>query len=84
MWIFVADTILDINECNTTNDCSINAKCTNFPGSYVCTCNEGYEGSNGTVCEGIHIFLYSIKLIHFIKILTNVLENTTAVHMQHA
>ena len=41
---------LDIDEC-ATNNCDFNATCTNTPGSFTCTCNQGYTG-NGTTCEG--------------------------------
>ena len=35
-----------------TSTCSSNAICTNTPGSFVCTCNQGYTG-NGVVCTGM-------------------------------
>ena len=42
----------DINECSTANICGTNKRCTNTPGSYLCTCNLGYrEGRNGQ-CQG--------------------------------
>ena len=46
-------TVSDIDECAdaTTNNCDSNAMCTNTPGSFTCTCNQGYTG-NGTTCEG--------------------------------
>ena len=44
---------LDINECTGTNNCNVNAECTNNPGSYACTCNSGYTG-NGVDCEGVY------------------------------
>ena len=43
----------DINECAAnTHDCAVEANCTNRPGSYLCTCHEGYQG-NGKTCQGL-------------------------------
>jgi hypothetical protein len=40
----------DVNECATNNGgCSVNATCTNTPGSRTCACLPGYFG-NGVVC----------------------------------
>ena len=44
--------ISDIDECRLgTDDCDDNAKCDNTPGSFECTCNEGYSG-DGKNCDG--------------------------------
>ncbi|WP_147094738.1 EGF domain-containing protein, partial [Myxococcus fulvus] len=44
----------DVNECtNGTAQCSVNATCTNTPGSYTCTCKAGYSG-NGRTCNDIN------------------------------
>ncbi|XP_068137345.1 mucin-4 [Hyperolius riggenbachi] len=43
----------DIDECTTSNPCSLNALCTNTVGSYNCTCNSGFDG-NGTYCADIN------------------------------
>lgn len=43
--------VIDINECDLDNDCSEFADCTNTPGSYQCTCKDGYSG-NGIECRG--------------------------------
>ena len=43
----------DINECASPgdNNCSTNATCTNTPGGFTCTCNQGYTG-DGVTCMG--------------------------------
>ena len=47
---FVSNT--DIDECAMESDnCAENAICMNIPGSFNCTCNEGYTG-DGTSCVG--------------------------------
>lgn len=35
---------VDVNECNTPELCHTNGYCTNYPGSYSCTCNPGFVG----------------------------------------
>ena len=54
----------EINECGLVDNCAENALCYNTPGSFICTCREGYFGNgtqctcmtgytdNGTSCEG--------------------------------
>ena len=46
----------DVNECanRTHNNCDENAQCTDTPGSFICTCNPGYEG-NGLNCTSKQI-----------------------------
>ena len=43
----------DVNECgsSSTNNCHINATCTDTEGSFMCTCNDGNAG-DGVICEG--------------------------------
>lgn len=43
--------VTDINECNQ-NPCHSEAQCTNTDGSFVCTCNVGYNGT-GFDCAGV-------------------------------
>ena len=58
----------DVDECaDGTADCDVNATCTNTPGAFHCTCNEGYFGTGETCedldecalglgdCEGAHV-----------------------------
>ena len=51
----------DIDECasSTTNKCDSDSTCTNTPGSFTCTCNQGYTG-NGTICVSKQYSYYSI------------------------
>ena len=44
---------IDIDEClaNMNNSCGPFANCTNSPGSFTCTCNQGYTG-DGMTCDG--------------------------------
>jgi len=46
-------TCTDVDECAAgTDNCDANAACTNAEGTFVCTCNAGYEGS-GTSCTDV-------------------------------
>ncbi|XP_072530508.1 adhesion G protein-coupled receptor E2-like [Salminus brasiliensis] len=39
---------VDYDECTKHKDiCGVNSECTNTPGSYVCTCKDGFVSSNG-------------------------------------
>ena len=46
----------DIDECMADN-CDPNANCTNTPGSFMCTCNQGYTG-DGQTCNGELLYLH--------------------------
>ena len=51
----------DIDECELdTDNCHVNATCTDTIGSFVCTCNSGLEG-NGINCMSKE-FLYTFLL----------------------
>ena len=45
-------TISDDDECTDGSaNCDVNAQCTNTPGGYNCTCDDGYSG-DGQECTG--------------------------------
>ena len=51
----------DIDECSSgTYNCDTNATCTNIPGSFTCTCNQGYTG-DGVTCRGKWCMYVSIQ-----------------------
>ena len=43
-----------------TDNCDDNAKCTNIPGSFTCTCNEGFSGE-GITCTGKYSYKININ-----------------------
>ena len=54
----------DINECDENLDnCDDNAECENEPGTFTCTCEDGYTG-NGEECTGMcSYFLSQYKML---------------------
>ena len=48
-----------MDECaDGTATCHALAMCENMPGTYTCTCNDGYEGNGVDSCTGIIIHMY--------------------------
>ena len=42
----------DVDECGAgTDNCHINANCTNTNGAFTCACKSGFQGP-GTSCSG--------------------------------
>ena len=51
----------DIDECEYGyHDCHADATCTNTPGSWTCTCNEGYQ-QTGAICNDVDECATSIR-----------------------
>ena len=65
MCMFVSCLLVDVNECTDEDLCSPFADCTNFDGSFNCSCIPGYAG-NGSHCEGKP--LYFISKLHSVYI----------------
>jgi len=42
----------DIDECANESRCVDNAQCNNLPGTYNCTCKNGFSGNGSVSCEG--------------------------------
>jgi len=46
----------DINECDSAiSPCHRDARCTNTPGSFMCTCLEEFVGDGRDKCEGEYL-----------------------------
>ncbi len=64
---------LDIPECALgRDDCHVNATCSETPGSFECTCKQGFTG-DGRDCQGnffVAVFCLCVKEIniHFFKL----------------
>ena len=49
----------DIDECALGIDtCKNNSRCVNTDGSYLCQCEQGYEGDGMVECTKTYVFLY--------------------------
>ena len=60
---------IDINECELhTDNCHMNADCTDTIGTFECTCNSGFEG-DGVSCTsmymGLKVLLVGVKHVNY-------------------
>ena len=70
----------DIDECKDKSDnCDINAVCTNIPGSFDCLCKDGFEG-DGTTCDGIIVGQCKLNYFTMIFIVPDIDECDTNQH----
>ena len=54
--------LLDIDECTEgVSGCNDYADCINLPGSYKCTCKEGFSGDGKKSCIGTKKFVIIAK-----------------------
>ena len=63
--------LTDINECDDPNGNPCDGICTNTPGSYTCSCKDGYNGDglkNGRGCAKINSQFPVIKFSLGIKL----------------
>ena len=66
VWIFT-NSISDVDECSSVNDCQ--QECKNTLGSYTCGCYGGFElSSDQKSCNG-WIFMSTIENLHYYIIL---------------
>lgn len=52
----------DVDECSGVNVCS--DLCVNTPGSYYCSCSEGFVLDNdGQSCHGAYVYIQAVHII---------------------
>ena len=58
---------IDIDECSEANEICVNGICTNYIGSFLCNCTNGFEGQNCNIAIGKSILLfYYMKVYMYI------------------
>ncbi|CAK8696725.1 unnamed protein product [Clavelina lepadiformis] len=56
---------IDIDECASPREfCHLRAHCTNLPGSYSCSCRDGYVGDGVNTCEAVTCDLPTTTLVN--------------------
>ncbi len=57
----------DVDECliDILNNCPENSECTNTPGSFICTCTNGFA-MEGSVCQGETPYIYILSTYIYI------------------
>ena len=57
------DCILDVDECmEGSDDCNVNANCTNTDGGFTCSCLPGYVGDGVIDCSGAHFWKLGLRI----------------------
>lgn len=67
--LIVCFVLVDVNECEIgAHNCDMHASCVNVPGSFKCSCKEGWVG-NGIKCIGKYMenkdFFFSLPTLFF-------------------
>ena len=61
---------IDVNECEDSHNCDLNANCTNTEGSYDCACHEFFFG-DGLTCQSKTLMIkFAIAIIIIINYYT--------------
>lgn len=68
--------LVDINECLQEHACQPHSTCTNFLGTFSCTCNEGFSASDNNICEGSYA-RHSVFVIFYHYVFHQTLMNVT-------
>lgn len=61
--------LVDVDECEIgAHNCDMHASCVNVPGSFKCSCREGWVG-NGIKCIGKYTENNAFPFFHFFSFL---------------
>ena len=62
------DCALDVDECVQGSDnCNVNANCSNMVGGFTCSCLPGYEGDGVLYCWGTSALTFDFKALRFLQ-----------------
>lgn len=66
----------DIDECNNTSICDVNALCINTYGNFTCSCKPQYSG-DGFSCDGQYSIIYEIVIVSVSQLDINECDDAT-------